>query len=223
MEGERYHLFSRGVEKRLVFMDTQDYDRFVLLLFLSNNKDNVHMANLIEKYKNQGFPLMRAFAMEKRAPIVDIEAYALMPNHIHLLVRQTNEGGISKFMLKLMTAYSMYFNIKYERSGPLFTRPFRSRYIDDDAYFRWVFSYINLNPLELYQSDWKQTGIRDRRQAQKFMWSYTYSSFLDYFSVERPQSMILQKTKELSMRELQTFDQLVSSLAASQHQGEPLM
>lgn len=116
-----------------------------------------------------------------------------MPNHIHLILHEHSDGGISKFMLKLMTAYSMYFNTKYERSGPLFTRPFRSRHVDSDEYFRWLFAYVSLNPLELHQHDWKRIGVQDVDGAAEFMGSYRYSSFPDYFGSERAESCIIQK------------------------------
>ena len=160
----QYHLFTRGVEKRTVFMSTKDYERFMLLLLLCNSEKSVRIADLVTS--SQGEPLRKALELAKnRPPLVHILAYALMPNHIHLIVREHRKGGISKFMLKLMTAYSMYFNTKYTRSGPLFTRPFRSRHIDSDEYFRWVFSYVLLNPLELHQGNWKETGILNTQNA----------------------------------------------------------
>lgn len=137
-----------------------------------------------------------------------------MPNHIHLIVREKLPGGISKFMLKLMTAYSMYFNTKYERSGPLFTRPFRSRHVDSDDYLRWLFSYVHLNSLELFQSDWKTQGLADNKGAAAFMCSYRYSSFSDYSDVPRAESRILEKKAlPFDADELKNFDDLLALLA----------
>lgn len=219
IQGEEYHLFTRGVEKRAVFKDAADYDRFALLLLLANSNEKVHLANLFKKY--QGEPLIRIFEEIHGEPIIRIKAYALMPNHVHLLVQEFCEGGISKFMLKLMTAYSMYFNIRYERSGPLFTRPFRSRHVDTDEYSKWVFSYINLNPLELFQNGWKEIGILDLRSARRFMQSYSYASFADYFVGPRPQSQVLCKQSNAGLPV--SFDELIASLVYPRYQGEPLI
>ena len=140
-----------------------------------------------------------------------------MPNHIHLIVHEMRKGGISKFMLKLMTAYSMYFNTKYARSGPLFTRPFRSRHINSDEYFRWVFAYVLLNPLELHQVDWKETGVRNRAEAAQYMQTYPYSSYQDYFAKDRPESRILEKSAlPIELNEVQTMDDLLIALSENE-------
>lgn len=203
-----------------MFKSSYDYKHFQLLLLLSNSEDKVHVANLRNKYK--GEPLMFVLAKQQRKPLVHIKAYAVMPNHIHLLVEEIREKGISKFMLKLMTAYSMYFNIKYERSGALFTRPFRSRHIDTDEYLRWVFAYITLNPIQLFQNDWREVGIHDLVKAIKFIREYSYSSFWDYFVDARPESHILHMEK--AFHSANSFDQLITSLTASPpYKGEPLI
>ncbi len=193
IDGERYHLFTRGVEKRNIFSKTEDYERFMILLFLANSEGNVHIGNLTKKYKGESF--IRMFDEKRGKQLVDIFAYALMPNHIHIIVGEHTPGGISKFMLKLMTAYSMYFNARYDRSGPLFTRPFRSRHVDSDEYFRWVFAYVTLNPLALFQADWQENGIRNIPQASDFMLQHHYSSYYDYFVGARTESTILNKHK----------------------------
>src|SRR3989344_1144761 len=150
----------------------------MLLLLLCNGEKSMRVADLISS--SQGEPLRKALELAKvRVPLVHILAYSLMPNHVHLVVHEMRKRGISKFMLKLMTAYSMYFNTKYTRSGPLFTRPFRSRHINSDEYFRWVFAYVLLNPLELHQADWKEVGVRNIGEAAGYMQTYPYSSDQD--------------------------------------------
>jgi REP element-mobilizing transposase RayT len=204
--GEAYHLYTRGVEKRIVFQETKDYERFLYLLFACNDTAPLKTSNSLA-YR-RGFP---SLAEREREPIVSILAYALMPNHIHLLVREISAGGISKFMLKLMTAYSMYFNTKYARSGPLFTRPFRSKHIDSDEYFRWVFAYITLNPLDLYDEQWRKSGLTNEKTAGEFLRDYRYSNFSDYFISSRPESCLLDKESGHGL--VDTFDSLLSLLA----------
>ncbi len=224
VEGEIFHLYTRGVEKRTVFMSDDDRTRFVLLLFLCNNREIVHLSNLLKKY--QGDPLIQIFENEGRTEtLVDIIAYVLMPNHVHLVVHEKAEGGISKFMLKLMTAYSMFFNTKYERSGPLFTRPFRSKHVDSDEYFRWLFAYVSLNPLELFDQEWKARGeLNNVVEAGEFLRNYRYSSFPDYFVAERPDSRIIAKEAfPVEAKELKTMDDLLIQLARGKDQGEPLL
>jgi REP element-mobilizing transposase RayT len=215
--GETYHVYTRGIDKRIVCENTADYERLQLLLCLCNGPEVVNMRNLRSRYK--GFPLAEILKNEKReGTLADILCYALMPNHLHLLLREKVPGGISKFMLKLMTAYSMYFNIKYERSGTLFTRPFRSKHIDSDQYLRWVFSYILLNPLSLHQHDW-ESGIRNPHEARNFLQNYPYGSFADLICA-RPTARILAIDERLQFA-VGDLDTLVGQLA--KYQGEPFV
>ncbi len=126
-------------------------------------------------------------------PLVEIVAYCLMPNHFHFLIKETEEGGMSTFMHKLMTAYTMRFNKKYARSGGLFTRAFRSKHIADNRYLRQVFSYIHLNPTDLIAEDMKDTDTPLSNEDPAVQ--YKFSSLPDYMDTKsiRPQHVLLTK------------------------------
>ncbi len=189
--GGFYHLYNRGNDKKTFFLDENDYKRFIALLYLCNTPDSVDMRRL-KSYEGRSF--VELFSVKKREALVDIGAYCLMPNHFHILLYEKEEGGTTKFMKKLSTGYSMYFNIKYDRSGGLFEGRFKAKHIDNNPYFNYVFSYIHLNPVKLIESNWQETGISDRVSAEKFMKGYGYSSYRDYFSGERPETAILNKS-----------------------------
>lgn len=172
--GECYHVYKRGVNKAEIFNKTSDWDHFQHLLYTRNSDKRIDSARV------KGLPLHK---IDRGETIVNIMAYACMPNHFHLLIHEKIEGGISTFMSKLSTAYSMYINIKYNRTGTLMCRPFRSQHIDSDEYFRWCVSYIHCNPLEL------NSGASDRT----FLRTFKYSSFPDYFLTERDEATILNK------------------------------
>lgn len=174
--GEYYHIYNRGTEKRDIFLDKADYLRFLVLLYISNNTDIVHISNLI----NQGDSLMKIMKLERGETLVDIGVYCLMPNHFHLLIKEKVENGISKFMKKLSTGYSMYFNKRYDRTGSLFQGVFKSVYADNDEYLKYLFAYIHLNPVKLIDSRWKENGIKDKNSAETFLGEYTFSSYWDY-------------------------------------------
>lgn len=189
-EGEHYHLYSRGVEKRKIFLNKKDYERFMALLFIMNQPDQFKMENFLQGAKKD---IRKIFGEKREKTLVSIISYCLMPNHFHIIVHEHTEGGISKFMSKLLTAYSMYFNTKYERSGPLLTRPFRSQHIEDDSYYLHLFSYVHLNPLSIIESSWKDGGIKNINSAKKFLENYSYSSYVDFLNLNRPESVILDK------------------------------
>ncbi|HEY4715153.1 hypothetical protein A3A09_01590 [Candidatus Nomurabacteria bacterium RIFCSPLOWO2_01_FULL_42_20] len=210
IENEYYHIYSRGTEKRKTFMNSNDYFRFSLLLYLCNSTENIHLSKLFRslelkarmagKTSRQGGSLTgkiskkdlyKLFEIPTKNKLVSIISYCLMPNHFHLILKEIRPGGISIFMKKLLTAYSMHFNKKYERSGALFTRPFKSEHINDDNYFRYLFAYIHLNPVKLIDSKWKENGIKDLKKTKEFLSSYEYSSFLDFLRKNRPERKIL--------------------------------
>lgn len=185
-EGEHYHIYSRGVEKRKVFMNTKDDDRFMALLYIMNQDTPFRMDNFLQKHS-----LRDIFKEEKGKPLVSILSYCLMPNHFHLILYEHTEGDISRFMGKLLTAYSMYFNTKYERSGPLFTHPFRSEHVKNESQYMYIFSYIHLNPLSILEKNWKEQGIKNKKGAKEFLEKYQFSSYQDFLNRNRPESIIV--------------------------------
>ena len=124
---------------------------------------------------------------------MDIITYCLMPNHFHILVRETSEKGVSQFMQRLGTAYSSYFNKKYKRTGTLFEGPFKARLVDTEPYLLYLTSYIHLNPIKLIDPEWKKFGIKNVESAEKFLREYQSSSFIDYVGINRQESVILAK------------------------------
>ena len=127
-----YHVYNRGVEKRDIFLDDQDYTVFLGLLkkFLVGappSKTNRH-------------------APKTYGDTLDLLAYCLMPNHYHLLFFQSDERALSGFMRSLTTAYAMYFNDRYQRVGPLFQGTFKASQILEDSYLEHITRYIHLNP-----------------------------------------------------------------------------
>ena len=179
-EGEFYHIYNRGVDKRTIFQDDRDYERFLALLYIANSEETIHLSNDFPKKT----PLDEIFKKDRGGQIVAIGAYCLMPNHFHLLLTPLVTDGISKFMQKLQTGYSMYFNKKNERNGSLFQGVFKSEHINNDRYFKYIYSYIHLNPSKLKNSKWKEQQKTFLNQLKKFISEYKYSSLQEYISSE---------------------------------------
>ncbi len=186
-EGEYYHCYSRGVEKRKIFLDKNDYKRFITLLFVCNSIDKIHLSDHQKKTFQEIFNIPRADSL------VDIGVYCLMPNHFHLLLMEKMKGGISLFMQKLMTAYIMYFNKKYNRAGSLFESSYKARRINGNRYLKYLFSYIHLNPIKIINPKWKENKIGNILETKKYLREYSYSSYLDYVQEDRPQKIILNQ------------------------------
>ena len=96
-------------------------------------------------------------------------------------------------MEKLATGYSMYFNKKHERVGPLFQGRFKAEHISRDEHLKYLYAYIHLNPIKLIEPKWKEVGIKNKDRAFKLIRRYFYSSYEDYLGNTRPESKILSK------------------------------
>ena len=114
LPGGTYHVYNRGVERRRVFLDGRDYARFI----------------------NQ---LRQSLAREAQITLL---AYCLMPNHFHLLLRQSNSDSMGRFMQRVSVAYTMYFNIKQNRVGPLFQGKYKAVRIIGPLHLRYDFSPV---------------------------------------------------------------------------------
>ena len=168
-DGIVYHVYNRGVDKRILFIDDYDSQRFLNLLYYCNDTEPLL----------HGIASDSDYAMSSRSNrLVDLYAYCLMPNHFHLLVRQRGDEGLRRFMQKLLTAYSMYFNEKYGRSGTLFEGPYKTALVDTDRYFKYVMTYIHLNPANLFSSLHNAGKIENIEK-------YPYSSYGSYVSGAR--------------------------------------
>ena len=177
-ENEYYHLYNRGNSKQIIFKGTGDFTRFKQILYIANSTQHFAMRDI----RNED-----VFSIERDDLLVHIGAYCLMSNHFHILLTPVVPKGVSKFMLKLMTSYSSYFNNKYERSGGLFEGPYKARHADTDNYLKYLFAYIHLNPFK------DQNGKISTFQDKKLLAAYSHSSLPDYLGVEREDAAILNK------------------------------
>jgi len=156
--GAYYHIYNRGINKQDIFLEEKDY-----LFYLQR---------------------LRQVKDKQKASVI---CYCLMPNHIHLLLRQDSEIPIYKVMSCLHTGYSMYFNKKYNKVGHLFQNRFKQKEVKNDEYLLQLASYIHLNPLI--------DGLAEK------LGDYQWSSYPDYIDL-RPgtlcdkESVLLGKSSD---------------------------
>lgn len=185
--GGIYHIVLRAIDNNLIFKDINDYYRGIFSIYEFNNSNPVHIwLRRKQRIKEKALrdPLSQQTLQNNRELLVEILAFCLMPNHIHLLLRQIKEGGISKFMMKVGAGYGGYFNRKYERKGYFFQNRFRSVPIKNDNQLLIVFNYIHTNPISLIVPKWKEIGIENPEKAIKFLEQYKWSSYSDYISIK---------------------------------------
>ncbi len=127
-----YHVYFRGSNKSKIFREPSDYEKMLQLFsrYLSLKEAKNSAGISFPNYSNR----------------LELLAFCLMPNHVHLFIYQHQQGVMTEFMRSVLTSYSMYFNKKYKRTGPLFESRYKASLITNDAYFQHVSRYIHLNP-----------------------------------------------------------------------------
>jgi putative transposase len=203
--GEIYHLVIKGIDGNLLFKDINDYYRGIFSIYEFNNFNPVEITRRrrdIKRIKNRfrakqiemvggrasdhssdqnDAQIFNKIQKDNRDLMVDILCFSFMPNHLHLLVRQIKDGGITKFMSKLGTGYGGYFNKKYERKGYVFQNRFLSVPVKTNGQLMTLFVYIHANPISIIEPKWKEIGIKDPDKVIEFLENeFRWSSYFDY-------------------------------------------
>lgn len=134
--GEYYHIYNRGTDKRIIFNDSLDFRRFLQSMVAFNS---------IEPIGSLWLQALEKDTDKKVKQLVKVIAYCLNPNHYHFILRQVIKGGITEFMKRLNGGYTRYFNFRNKRTGVLLQGRFKSKHIADEDYLLRVSAYVNLN------------------------------------------------------------------------------
>lgn len=164
-----YHVVNRGVASQPIFLNKWNYERAFETILYYQNIDIPFKYSFYKKLSKERKAKFLNQIQKKRGFWVDIISYCLMPNHLHLLLKQLKDGGISTFMSNFSNSYTRYFNIKNERNGHLFQGKFKAVRIGTDDQLLHVSRYIHLNPHTSYL-------VKDLRELEV----YTYSSLREY-------------------------------------------
>lgn len=164
--GAYYHIYNRGVEKRVVFQDGADYKTFLGYLRLYLTDPN------LPGDSRQARPPSKP--VKNYASKISLLSYCLMPNHFHLFIRQDGLDDISHFMRSLMSEYVRYFNTKYDRVGSLFQGPYKAVKVRSQEQWVYLSKYIHRNPLDL------PTFQESPGRLLEYKYS-SYPNYLGYF------------------------------------------
>lgn len=172
---EIYHLINRGTDSRIIFKNTQDYERFLLTLLECNNVNNLY--NVKHRNRRHNKETINTKEIQR---FVEILCISLLPNHFHIVVKQLVDGGISKLMQRVGNSYTKYFNIKNSRKGSLFMSRYKSVHVNTDTQIRHLITYVHANPLDLITPEWRNGEIQNHKKAKEFLENYKWSSYLFY-------------------------------------------
>ncbi len=195
-----YHVYNRGVAKQNIFHDKRDYSRLMdLLEYYRFTKPPLRFSHFNRLANIPKKEIWDKF-MKRSQPLVEILSFCFMPNHLHLLLKQVKEKGISIFMANMLNSFSRYFNTRHHRVGPLFQANFKAVRIESDEQLVHVNRYIHLNPVTSYLVETNKLG--------DYQWS-SLSHFLGQSSMNFIESSyILNRFKKIASYRKFLLDQV---------------
>lgn len=151
LENAYYHIYNRGVEKRTIFLDSQDYNVFQQYLrdYLQPKDINALQNQLTDPqtgYKEKD-KIKKLLRLNNFFGKIEVVAYCLMSNHFHFLIKQAAPVSIDEFMNSLATRYTMYFNRKYKRVGSLYQDVYKAVPVETDEQLLHLSRYIHKQAL----------------------------------------------------------------------------
>lgn len=182
-----YHVLTRTVEGRKIFVNEEDCYRFIFQMYAANigrPAPNLFRRDIMKAAKAllNGEEIAKKLIIVEHSPLVNFLSFVLVIDHYHFELVPNIETGISKYMQKLNTGFSMYFNLKHNRKGNLFGKPYKIIPIQTNFQLDAVVRYINvINPLDVYRPGWRKNGLKDKEKALQFLNEYQFSSFPDLF------------------------------------------
>ncbi len=189
LENSYYHIYNRGVDKRIIFQDKLDYKIFLTYLCNYLSKRSIFRVE----------PAIMPIRQTNYYKSIKLVAYCLMPNHFHLLIKQISKMAMPLFMKSIANAYTKYFNERNDRTGHLFQGRYKAILVSEEPYLLHLTRYVHLNP--------EESGFNPK--------TYKYSSYQDYLGIKRttwlhPEEILAffrtaQKTKMLDLLSYQSF------------------
>jgi len=187
---EIYHVINRGTTSQPVFLNQKDYLRGLETIFYYQNKNPpLRYSFFLRLPRQQRIELLNRLKSQRKF-LVEIIAYCLMPNHLHLLLKQVQDNGISTFMSNFANSYTRYFNTRQKRVGPLFQGKFKAVRVETDEQLIHLSRYIHLNPHSSYE-------VKNLKDLE----TYPYSSFPEYLNPKKSDNC----TKEIVLHNFKNF------------------
>lgn len=205
-----YHIFSRSISKYVIFNSPQEYSRMIEALKLYRFTEFSHS---FSKFISLDPSTQKAVTsnLDNNSPVlIEIVAYCLMPTHIHLLLKQIADNGISQYMAKVLNSYTRYFNIKHRRIGPLWAGRFKSVLVSDDEQLLHLTRYIHLNPTSASVAespgDWKFSSYIEYTDPDgKKETICSYDNLFDFTPKEYQKFVLDQKSYQQELSHIKHF------------------
>jgi len=182
-----YHIITRAVEGRKIFVNGEDCLRCIFQIYVANigrPAPHLHQKDLIKAalalLKGEDIP--EKLIVVEHPPLVYILSFNEVINHNHFILVPRVDWGISKYMQNWKTGFAMYYNLKHSRQGNLFEKPYKIIPIQTNFQLDAVLNYVNVkNTLDVLQPSWREKGLKDWKGVFDSLGNYQFSSFPDLF------------------------------------------
>jgi len=182
VEDEYYHIYNRTISNISKFKDRGNAERLILTFLIANSTKSGDAFQYLRNNKNASKEKIIKI-LNKGEKLTDILCYAVMPDHYHLLLKETRKNGIVNFIHRCNTSIAKYLNTKSERKGHIFESRFKSKHIDSNEYLLHLSLYIHLNPLDfLAGKEWREHGIKNWNDSKKYLLDYPWSSLNSFIN-----------------------------------------
>lgn len=195
--GEIYHVFNKSIADFTIFNSDIEFIRMRNMVRYYAVKDIMpRFSRFMESKKVKEGSREHFLTLSPNAEkLVQIIAYCLMPTHIHFILKQLQENGISLFMGNLLNSYTRYFNVKHKRKGPLWEGRFKNVLVQTDEQLLHLTRYVHLNPTS--------AGIVNKPQ------DWRYSSYHEYLGLVRTEEERICKFDKVMAISAETYKKFV--------------
>jgi len=195
-----YHIISRAVEGRKIFLEENDLYRCIFQMYAANvgkpasniRRQDIKKAALAIL---NGEEIPKNLIITEHSSLVSRFSFSFVINHRHEILLPNIEGGISKYLQKVNNGFAKYYNLKHNRKANLFERPYKAVPVTTNSQLDALICYVNVkNPLDVYQPHWSEKGLKNLKEARLFLENYQFSSFPDLFG-ERNCKLLAPKSE----------------------------
>ena len=173
INGQYYHIYNKSIEGKSIFEDQEDHRRFILTLaFYLYHDPTMKLARFMQLSARSQGEVFTKRVKEKRS-LVSLITFLSMPDHYHLIISQTVDGGVSTYMRHVQDSYTRYYNTRHKRVGPLFLGPYKAKQIELGEHLAPLTRIIHREPL--------MRGVVDTTDALS---SYLWSSLPEYLGID---------------------------------------
>lgn len=218
--GQPVHIISRAVDGRNIFNDDADCFRFIFQIYAANlgkpifNLCRQDIIKIAQSLLN-GEDVSSKFIIKEHPPLVNFLDFSLVINHNHFYLVPNIENAIPILMRNLNSGFAQFFNLKYKRKGVLFDGRYRAVITKTQFQSDAVSRYVSvINPLDVFQPGWRENGLKDLKEAFKFLEGYQFSSFPDKIGKRRSKILaplgILEKYLTIGS-DIKTYQEFVKN------------